>query len=350
MNMRNLLNPGDFVMPIPMGIHLTLQYNVSGNLQKVYIRYTSNREDCTDKLMDLLISNNTVPAKIHILKGTSWIYGILYTGFHSGKTGTLPNAVETELQSEFINNPKSFNFFACNIESTAVTFSGYTAIRQSLAVAKFKVLPGWIVPYNFTNKTISEWLDSPQYTFMPIVTDYMVFHNDTVTINSACLNQFSVDAVTKYVDENGYVKSEIDLKDTDIKLYVDYSDVVKWNIHAGSLIIIDTEKSIIFCRNRIKMKQYDTITTCSYCEKKYEIPSEGPVICPDIHCSSRLMNRIIQFLNILNLPVPNKEAVTNWLKSKNVICIPDVLLLDDYKDKMIDVSISELLFIGLFKQ
>lgn len=343
MNMRNLLNAGDYVVPIPMGIHLTLQYNSSGNLQKVYMGYTQDRSDCTDKLMDLLINNNLIPAKIHIVNGTSWIYGVLYTGFHSSKSGTLPNAVESDLASEFINNPLNFNFFAGNIESTATTFVGASAVRRSLALARFRVLPGWMIPCNFTNEIVHEWITSPQYTFMPIITDYIIFHKDNISIKSACLNQFFVDSISKYVDDNGYVKSEVTLKESDMKLCMDYSEIVKWDIHTGSLVIIDTEKTIIFCKNKIKVKKYDSIITCSYCGKRYEIPTDGLVVCPDIHCPSRLMRNIIQFIRVLKLQMFDSTTISNWLKSKTVTCIPDLLLLDEYKDKTVDISISELL-------
>ena len=80
MNMRNFLKPGDFVIPMPIGIHMTLQYNISGNLEKVYTGFDSERIDRTSDMMNLVIQNKTAPPKIHITKGTTWVKGVLYTG------------------------------------------------------------------------------------------------------------------------------------------------------------------------------------------------------------------------------------------------------------------------------
>ena len=42
---RNLLNPGDYVLAVPVGVHLTLEYNTSGNLARVYTGFEFNRVD-----------------------------------------------------------------------------------------------------------------------------------------------------------------------------------------------------------------------------------------------------------------------------------------------------------------
>lgn len=343
MNMRNLLNPGDFVMLIPIGIHITLQYNTSGNLEKIYTGYNANRVDKTDDMISLFIENNIAPIKIQITGGTSWVCGILYTGQLGTSQGSIPDVVESELISKFIKNPDRFNFFAGTIESTVIAFRGSTSVRQSLAISKFKILPGWYVPFKVSEKIIMDWLSSPQYTFMPIVTDLIVYNNESSNIISTKLTQLIVSEITKYIDYNGHVKAKISIKNSVKLLHIDYSDIIRFNIHNGSIIVLDAEQQIIFCNNVTKSKKYSNIITCMQCGKQFEIPKEGSVSCSDIHCPSKLLPSITQFINVLKLPKYEKEVIFNWLKNNKVICIPDLLLIEEYKNIEIKISIVDLL-------
>lgn len=343
MNMRNFLKPGDFVMMVPLGLHTTLQYNSSGNLEKVYIGYDSNRTDYTGDMIELMLRDNIVPAKIHITGGTSWVRGVLYTGSFYSVQGKLPNAVKPKLISEFIKKSDSFNFFAGTFESTSIVLRGATAVRQCLAMAKFKILPGWFVPFVVSETTLKEWLNSPKYTFMPIVTDYIIYRKEDANIISANLTQIIVNKVAKYVDHNGYVKGRIIIENSANIMYVDYSEVVRLNIQRGSAVVLNSEKQVAFCKNLTKVKEYSNILTCTHCGKRYEIPKAGAVLCPDVHCSSRLLKHILQVINIMHLPEFSNEVIFNWLKSNKVTCIPDIFLLDVYKDFNIDIQLSDLI-------
>ena len=42
MQLRNLLNAGDFVTPIPVGIPITLQYKDTGNLESLYLGHITD--------------------------------------------------------------------------------------------------------------------------------------------------------------------------------------------------------------------------------------------------------------------------------------------------------------------
>lgn len=343
MNMRNLLKPGDFVMPMPIGIHLTLQYNVSGNLEKVYTGFDSERVDKTDDMMDHIIRHKTVPAKLHITKGTTWVKGVLYTGAFVESSGVLPKAAESLILVKFIDNPDSFNFFAATIESTSALFTGATSVRQTLAMAKFKILPGWIAPAGVTNEVVNEWVNSPIYTFMPIVTDYVVFRNTSVLIHSAHLVQKIIESVNSYTDFNGFLRSRLKIKGADTFMYVNYSETVKHNIVKGSVIIQDTEQNIVYSKCPKRSKTYDTIITCACCGRQYVVPKEDTVICPNEHCSSRLMPNIKQFISVLHMPVYEDKMLEDKVKNHQVICIPDLFLLPEYSELRLSTTISALL-------
>lgn len=347
MTVRNLLNSGDYVMLVPMGLQITLQYNASGNLEKIYTGFTSERIDRTEELLSLFLKNKLAPTKIQITKGTSWVRGVLYTGELFPVSGLLPNVAEENLLQKLMEKTEQFNFFAGTIESTSTEFRSVTAIRQCLAMAKFRLLPGWTAPYNISEAIIESWMQNDRYTFVPIVTNYIVFRDRNVRIVSNELRQFIVKNVTQYTDVNGYIKARLDVENSSEPFYVDYSDVLRMNIHNNSIIIFDTNQQIIYCKsldkNSKQKNAYDTLLTCSYCGKRFEAPKTGYVCCTNEHCPSKLRQHIVQFLKTLNMPQQSANTIQEWLKDEKITCIPDLFLLDEYENMSLEISISDLL-------
>lgn len=343
MNVRNLLRPGDFVMLLPVGIKITLQYDASGCIEKVYTGYDSERADKTDDILKILVNNDKIPSRIQITKGTSWIKGILYTGAIAKASGSLPKAVESELLKKFLDAPDTFNFFAASVESTSVVFRGATSARQCLAMAKFRLLPGWIIPAKVSEKTVETWINSNIYPFGPIITDFIIYHNDDVSIIPTGLTQVIVEKIETFLDFNGYVKSKLIVGDSDRPIYIDYSDTVNFTIRKDSVLVFDSNHRIIYCKNEDSAKPYNTVVSCKRCGKKYNIPKSGYVYCPDEHCPSRIMPEIIQFINVLNLPEYDKENLQNDIEKNTITCIPDIFLLPEYEKINIEVTFTELL-------
>lgn len=344
MYLKNVLNPGDFVVLSPVGIRMTLQYNAAGNLEKVYMGYYAERVDVTESVMPIIIKSKTVPLHIHITKGTSWVRGVLYTGNTTACTGMLPQAVESELLSMYIKSPTVFNFFAATFDSTMASFHGATPTRQCLVMSRFRLLPGWLVPAHMNSEIFNTWINSSQFTFAKLVSEYIIFQKDSVKIVSTHLSQIIVNKVKKYVDDNGYVKASIQIKDSDKILKVDYSDVVRFNIRPNTLLILDGDNQIIYNKSlNSDTHSYSSLLTCSYCGKVYEIPTSGSVICSDIHCTSRLLPGILHFIKTLNLQTYDSKTIRSWIDNKDVTCIPDLFLLDEYKSVDVHTSLSALL-------
>lgn len=344
MKMRNLLKPGDFVTLVPAGIHITLQYNAEGNLEKVYTGFQSDRVDCSNDLRTLLVQNHTVPGTVHIKRGTSWVRGVLYTNAVQNAPGKLPACIQQSLMKLYHSNPSQFNFFAATFESTMTDFKGATPTRHALSMSKFKLLPGWLVPGNVTDNLTETWINSPQFTFNKIVTDYIIFHRGEVNYLSANSSQFIVNKVVRYTDDNGYVKGRI-YQDVKSPINVDYSDIVRFDIQPNTLVVLDSENQIMLTKptdNKKRDKRSRTIT-CKYCGKSYQSPLFGTVQCPDTHCVSKMLPNIRQFLSKLNLTVPSNDDIHKWLEEKTILCIPDILLLPDYQHLQIEVSLSSLL-------
>lgn len=344
MTMRNLLKPGDFVSLVPVGVHLTLQYNSEGNLEKVYTGFKEDRVDHSNELRSTLVQNHVVPGKVHIKHGTSWVMGVLYTNEVFNDTGYLPKCVQDSLLNAYIKNPDHFSFFAFDFESTMTEFKGATPIRQALAMSRFNILPGWLVPSSFTDDTVNTWINSPQYTFNHIITDYIVYHKGTVNYISANTSQFVANKVVKYTDMNGYVKGKI-YENSEVHMCVDYSDVVRLNIQPNTLLIVDNTNQLIFAKptDDKKRDKRPSSIVCKCCGKTYQVPYTGVVQCPDTHCVSKLLPNVIQFFNTLGIVAPASETITDWLSSQKILCIPDILSLKDYQELEVDVTVSKLL-------
>lgn len=342
MNLRNLLKPGDFVFPVPIGIRTTLQYNVSGNLEKVFVGYTDVREEVTDAVMSKLVDYHIVPTSIHIKNGTSWVKGVLYTATLVEEDGILPQAVEKTLIDTLISNPTQFNFFAHSMSSTSTVFRGVTPTKLALSISKFRVLPGWIVPNKIENSLLNKWASDNTFSFNPIITDLAIYRGESVQYMSMHTSQFTVLGAKQYIDDNGYIK--VALKKSDgSKLYIDYSDFVRWGVGAFSNVVLDSDKQIIHVKNSDRTYSYKDTITCPRCGKVYKIPESGTVQCPDIHCPTRLLSAVVNFANVMNLPNFSVPIAREWLREKMVTCIPDILILDDYKDSKFKATIPKIL-------
>ena len=144
MYVENYFKGGDYVTLIPVGLPITLQYNISGNLEKVFIGYDSNRKDVSDTFMMSLLSRDYVPGKISITKGTTWVYGILYTNdIPTTISGDLPECLMAAYETKYLHNPEQFRFFAGNIEwrpfahelhLTVITRLGHIVLGCSVAL------------------------------------------------------------------------------------------------------------------------------------------------------------------------------------------------------------------------
>ena len=87
----------------------------------------------------------------------------------------------------------------------------------------------------------------------------------------------------------------------------------------------------------------DIEITCPKCGKRYEIDPNKNTICPNVHCVSRIVPKIQHFITALNLPAYSDSIIHDWVDTKNVTCIPDILLLDEYSEIEVETTISNVL-------
>ena len=166
----NDLKPGDFVMPVPLGLQLTIQYNVEGNIEKVFTGY-KDRVDVTNDIIGTLVAKKTVPAKISITECTTWVFGVLYTSETINKCAPLSDGIVDDMLKMYVTDPVRYNFFAATLEVSNGAIMGSISIRRTLAMQQFKMLPGWDLFSTYNDKLLSLWVQEEKYTFKPVVTD-----------------------------------------------------------------------------------------------------------------------------------------------------------------------------------
>ena len=348
MYLANVMKPGDFLTPVPVGLPMTIQYNFSGNLEKVYLRFGNDRVDVSGELLETIRKNHTVPAIVHVKKGITLIRGVLYTAELLYDTGHLPYCVEDSLKAKFLKNPSQFNFFAATWDSSEAIVQGSASIRQMLTMSKFKILPGWLVPTGMNRDMLRRFVTYPSYTFNPeMLTNYIIFRGEQIVYHTTQMKQFVVSKIVKYTDENGFIKVRLyTIKSIDEQfgnhISVDYSDLLKYDIQIDSLVVLDAINQIIYTKPTTdkRHKKVSSQLICSYCNKSFTSPKEGQVICPDEHCVSRLIPQIKQFMTVVGLDVPEVDVISKWITDNLVRSIPDIFNLSEYTVGEVELKLT----------
>lgn len=338
MSLRNLLKAGELVAPVPIGILMTLQYNTDGNLEKVYTGIGDDRTDVTKSKLIPMINNKTVPAKIHIKTGTTFVEGVLYTGDIQTKKSWDSDSLVDLLFGKYTRNPEIFNFFGANIKSLAINIKGSINVTRYLKTSGFHTLNGFIMPIGNTEALIKNFIDGDMFPFMKVAMGYYSYGAEAKYISGG-IHQHVVHNTERFTDINGYIKSEIDFKD--FKLYLDYSDIVKYRISRGTTVILDDENRIVFC-----FGGKDTPASnikCNCCGKLITVPDSGFVLCTDAHCPSMLYPQITQFTHKLGIREMEETRFRELVEEKKLHCVADVLDLPEYLGVKIHTNISTLL-------
>lgn len=346
MYVRELFKPGQTVMPVPLGIPVTLQYDERGVFEKVYSGYQESKVDISDKIYDTLYQSETIPNSIPIKSGTTWVSGVLYTDKEFYTPGYLPDIIFPELVEYYKEHPTEFNFFAGNVYSLASVFKGAVSIKQWLGLARFHVLPSWIIPSNCGKESICNLFNSEMFPFKyPKIMYYIVYDESGVRFVHTGLTQGIVDSIDVYTDPYGDVKAAIYDQASHTTTYVDYGQLVHMDIQKHDCFVLDTDKKIIYVTptSKRKRKVYEDYFTCTWCGKIVQISSDTELTCDDVHCLSRMHPDIEHFLSVLGLPYLTFEQYKKLVAQKEITCFTDVMLLPEYQDVKLHITLSTLL-------
>lgn len=344
---KTFCKPGAFLTVVPVGLRTTLQYNSNGLLEKVFVGYEETaRTNVSDVMLPILKSSKLVPLTIPTKGGTTWVKGVFYTDKLFNTSGVLPMCIENDILEDMKTNPSSYRFYAGNVYSLAASFQAVMTIRNWLSMAKFEVLPGFIIPSNLTNEAFNRMVFTNRYPFkLPIFSGYMIYEGNKFRYLPLNMSQVVVTRVSRFNDENGYIKANLSTGSRDDNMTVQYTDVIKFNIHTNTLLVRNSKGKIMYSMTTDSKKRdkRSNKLTCSVCGKVFFAPESGPVTCDDEHCRSRLYPQVNHFLKTLNLPEMSSERFNALINSGDLICLTDVLLLDEYRELDIITTLDKLI-------
>ena len=338
---KTVCRPGSFVEVVPAGLLATLQYNQHGLLESIKFGYDEDSRVADKKEFDHLAP--FAPATINLVGGTSWVLGVFYSPSALNELGILP-----ECTYYSILESSDIEFYAGNVKSLAANFAGSITTRNWLNVNKFNVLPGMVVPLQFTEDSLTTLIESGGSTFRyPYIAGYMIFEGTEFRFSPQFLVQDKVRSVYKKLTPYGYLMGDIKLQVSG-SITVNWSDVVKWNLQAETAIVFAQQDvvDIVYSyktdqrmRTPISAEMY-----CPICKKAYTVPENGPVCCDDPTCVSRMYPHIQHMLSVFNMPEMKESRFMSLSSNHQILCLTDVLLLEEYSQMKIEATIAKALF------
>lgn len=343
---KTVCKPGAFLSVVPVGLRATLQYSAKGLLEKIFIGSydVSERKNVTDLLLPIMKQSKIVPLGIPTKGGTTWVRGVFYIDKQFFNPGVLPDCVESTIMEDMQVTPTSYTFYAGNVESLATNFGAVMTIRNWLQMSKFNVLPGWIIPAQMDNDAFVKMVNTDKYPFkFPLISGYMIYEGIRFRYHPINLHQNTIQKVSRSLDENGYIKGVLST-DSD-SITVQYTDVIRFNINAKTCITCTSSGKILHSAPTDSKKRdaRSRNLTCSVCGKQFKAPVKGLVRCDDPHCASRIYPEIAQFLKVMKLPELDYSVVESLVKNRQILCLSDILLLEQYADMEINTTLSQLL-------
>lgn len=346
------LNLGDFIAVLPIGVPITIQYNSSGHAAKYFYGFDSSVEPLDKSVVDNLKLKTNVVQNISVKDGSTWVRGMLVPTKllnYSDSTDSIFSYLSDKDDIEYI-------FIAADVESLAVNFCGYLSIKRWLDSAGFIPAPSWVVASSGSNDTQIEYQLSTFYKSLntSVSSEYISAYNPTYgcvfiyrpnehKYEFNTLMHIVVKKVSKHIDSSGAIYGDM-ISMNNETYSVSYSQIVTNNIQSNDVVLLEN-KHILFSKsmdNKNREKRSNKLT-CSFCGKIINVPHDGESRCDDANCLSNCYPNICHTLSSLNLPVMSYDTYISKVKSKEIMCLEDVLCLDEYKDIDVNVTLYELL-------
>lgn len=344
---RNLLKAGDYIQIVPLGVRVTLQYKSTGLLDKVWLGYEIGPEGKIDEevhysknLYSSLIKKLKVPTHISTNNGSLFIYGVLYTGRHPKVLGNFEDSLQENIINDIVRDDCDFNFFACNVKSTSISFTGISQIRNWLKAQDFNLLPGLLAPLKDIEAAIDNTLQLSPFQYS-LICGYFV--SDKTSSNYVSLNkiQDKIKSLDVYLDKEGYVRCNLKLTKLDNIISISYYEMINKQLYENDLVVLDSSHNIETKYPLPENGKLDNHYTCPFCGKRYTVSQEFER-CPDSHCISRLYSQIVHFLTKLNLPSIEYDRYIKLWESNKFTKFSDVLMLPELRDCEIETTFYNL--------
>lgn len=340
---RNLLRQGEFVVPVPAGMPCVLEYDQFGVICKVYRGFDNHGEIW--KEIDQICEIASVPKTIQLQGGTTRVIGVIVDpSIYDHTFGSIEAAFADAVAKNISADPGHCKFLAGTVESLAAKFNGYSAIKLWLQTNMFDPLGGFIIGQKNDDDTlvysiIRAGMCEPALQF-PFISDYLVFNASGMRRIPTGISQYLINSCECKVSSSGtwygsYTRATSD--DVDSQEYrLPYSMIIKFNIQPGTRYVVDKQGNVLQSWG----EDMSNLHQCPNCHKMVNVPENGPTLCDNDYCTSRLYPRIHQMLSKFNQPVISFQDFEAYIKDGSIQSLLDIFMIPQYCNSKVDISLS----------
>ena len=342
--------PGSYVTVVPAGLRVSLQYNQNGIIQSIKLLDAADTEVDRDHFSKMI---KFTPQKIGLTGGTTWVDGVFYFSDIPTDSGMIPDCCYATYLDRFMSDDCMCAFYAATVKSLAASFGGAQVIRNWISINGFNMLPGTVVPTDFSEATVEMLLQTGAYSFKyPYISGFYIFDGTDVLYVRSNLMQGTVVDISNTLTPEGYVQSAVTLNDISddkpVVLKLNYSEVVTSSVQVNASILYFVDSSIHVletrpCSAKTKLTIIDNKITCPVCGKIYYAPAHGPVQCDDPHCLSTAYPQVCRMLSSLDLPELSLDDFRQLIVDKQIITVTDVLAVPPYDSMDITADLVSVL-------
>ena len=345
---RNLLQAGEYVTLVPLGLPITIQYGERGAVEKVFTGHDENQwEDVTDTLLTKMLMNKQIPNHANTTGRVCHIRGVMYSSELQFGRGILPNCLMKKYIDAYVSDPKRFSVYVGDMAvQNDQKFVSSVSTRQWLTSNQFSLLPGFVVPIDMDESKFESMIKRDFPFRYPLIMSYILFKKDGIVIYpSTGLTMFQVESVRKFTDMYGNILGDIKDKSSDTVYTKPYPQITHYDIQKNSWVVCDYANNIIYVQNDLHSDKLPRKILCETCGKQLIVPSANIMTfkCDDPQCNSVLYPRVAQMLNTFELPVMTFDRYKEvTAKIGNIFGVLDIFDLDEYKDCKIEATLEDI--------
>ena len=338
---------GSLLYIVPTGLQLTLFYDARGNLAHVYRGFGTDI-DLGEDFMKSLIRMHLVPNGIKLAGGTTQVWGVFPSTNFKSDCGLLPECEYDAIIKDIMSGAPGYRFYVGNVITGATSLLDPTSLQSWASMAGFKMLTTWLVPDNADDNVLRAYFETTRSEVKyPMIAGYIISEGKKQPYYySTDIRVATVDKTKMYVDtHNGYIKYSVSYGNKFGELIMDYPEAVAYGVQKDSQIILD-RNHVIWCSAKVmdNAKSLPTRISCSHCGKILDVPEGGVMECDNPMCTSHLYPRIQHFCKTLGIDELSVTQFEKSVKSGDLQLLPDLLLLDGYKELHIEDHLWKLLY------
>lgn len=340
MFVRNLLQPGDFVEFVPMGLNVTLEYGDNGVLEKAFFGFDEARDhQMNDGYFQDILDRKLVPISIPIRGGTTWVRGTFVSADIRPMDGVLPEAIRADLLHAITNPRTAVKFLAMDVSSRATKFAGIQAIRTWLQMNRFRLLPFGLMPVKITLDSLMTMVCSAMPEYAPVVQTYVIFRNTETIIQDSGVRVEVITQAQRIMDDHGCF--HLVAKCGEVTHTVPYGEAVHFNMKLGTRIYL-TEAGRVFYSESNSMPMSNSFT-CPRCGNTIFAAYNGDTCCQDPACTTHLYSQYLHFCNVCKLDAMASSKFEQMITDGHMLMLSDVLELEEYEGMEWCMTLAELL-------